>query len=220
MTPEEFGVYCRLLFVMWRHEGRLKDDDSELATIGGLTLARWRKIKEKVMRPMTIAGGQVSQKRLTATWLDVQELRRKRALAADKRWAGNKSSAKHMHVHMPGTVQVSMQNDAIQNQIRNITSSEQDPRARPSPAEEKALLSRLELLKSRNGRDVFVEVETPEWAAHNHARSLENLKPLIPVTVVINGVEKTGQWLASKIPAGYDEATGERVPPTSDEAAA
>ena len=27
MSAEEFGVYCRLLFVMWRHEARLKDDD-------------------------------------------------------------------------------------------------------------------------------------------------------------------------------------------------
>lgn len=92
MTAEEFGVYCRLLFVMWRQRGRLIDDDRELALIGGVSLEHWREIKEKVMRPMTVAGGQISQKRLTDTWMQVQELRRKRALAAAARWNGHLKS--------------------------------------------------------------------------------------------------------------------------------
>jgi uncharacterized protein YdaU (DUF1376 family) len=93
LSAEEFGVYCRLLFVMWRQRGRLMDDDREMARIGGIKLRRWRQIKEKVMRPMKIAGGQVSQKRLTDTWMQVQEVRKKRALAAQVRWNGR--SAKH-----------------------------------------------------------------------------------------------------------------------------
>jgi len=87
MSAEEFGVYCRLLFTMWLQGGRLIDDDRELARISGVTLPRWRKIKAKVMRPMTIAGGSISQKRLTDTRINVQNLREKRALAANKRWA-------------------------------------------------------------------------------------------------------------------------------------
>jgi uncharacterized protein YdaU (DUF1376 family) len=90
LSAEEFGVYCRLLFVMWRQRGRLIEDDSELAMIGGVTLERWLEIKSKVMRPMTVAGGQISQKRLTDTWMQVQDLRRKRALAAQTRWNGHK----------------------------------------------------------------------------------------------------------------------------------
>lgn len=101
MSAEEFGVYCRLLFVMWRHGGRLKDDDSELAIIGGVTARRWQAIKEKVMRPMTAIGGIVSQGRLTDTWLQVQELRKKRALAADVRWKGKpRPRAMQMHHQM------------------------------------------------------------------------------------------------------------------------
>lgn len=98
MTAEEFGVYCRLLFFMWGNGGKIMDDDSEMASIGGVSIARWRKIKEKVLRPMTIIGGLVSQKRLTDTWINVQELRRKRALAADSRW-NSKTDAKPMHMH-------------------------------------------------------------------------------------------------------------------------
>lgn len=114
MTPEEFGVYCRLLFVMWRHGGKLKDDDSEMATIGGVTRARWRSIKEKVMRPMTVAGGLVSQKRLTDTWLNVQEVRKKRALASDIRWKG-RPQAMQMH-----------------HQLESISNANQNQRSKPS----------------------------------------------------------------------------------------
>lgn len=97
MSAEEFGVYCRLLFVMWRHGGKLQDNDSEMAAIGGITAKRWSSMKEKVMRPMTAIGGIVSQKRLTDTWIDVQELRRKRALASNERWK-NKPPAKRMQM--------------------------------------------------------------------------------------------------------------------------
>jgi hypothetical protein len=51
-----------------------------------------------VMRPMTAIGGLVSQKKLTETWIQVQELRKKRALAADVRWK-SKPRAKPMQVH-------------------------------------------------------------------------------------------------------------------------
>ena len=87
MTAEEFGAYCRVLFVMWGQEARLPHSPKQLARIAGVTDARWRKIAGVVTRPLTIADGLVSQKRLTATWLDVQERRRKRAGAARKKWA-------------------------------------------------------------------------------------------------------------------------------------
>ena len=91
MTPEEFGAYMRLLLAMWRHGGRIPDDAAELAQIVGLSPLRWRKIAEKVMRPMTKSGGILSQKRLTTTWMDVQEIREKRSNAALKR-CGNRDA--------------------------------------------------------------------------------------------------------------------------------
>lgn len=100
MSAEEFGAYCRILFVMWRHDAKLPDDPLELARIAGVTAARWQKIGERVTRPLTKAGGIVSQKRLTATWLDVQELRTKRAAAAALRWNG-RNNANGMQMHQP-----------------------------------------------------------------------------------------------------------------------
>lgn len=143
MTAEEFGAYMRLLIAMWRHGGRLKDDDHELALIAGLTATRWKKAKERVLRPMTIAGGEISQKRLTGTWHDVQEVRSKRADAAAKRWK-DKPRPRAMHMHEQST----MQNDAIQNQnqIYSTTSEQDAVRARA----EKSLAERFEKLKAGN----------------------------------------------------------------------
>jgi uncharacterized protein YdaU (DUF1376 family) len=86
MTAEEFGAYTRILYAMWRHRGRLPYDLSELRRISGVAPRRWSRVWKAIQRPLTIADGEVSQKRLTATWLDVQETRRKRAAAAATRW--------------------------------------------------------------------------------------------------------------------------------------
>lgn len=82
MSSEEFGAYCRILFTMWANGGRLTDDERDLARITGTGLKRWRKIGPRILRLLISAGGQLSQKRLTDTWLSVQERRVKRSRAA------------------------------------------------------------------------------------------------------------------------------------------
>jgi uncharacterized protein YdaU (DUF1376 family) len=76
MSPETLGAYTRIMLVMWRHGGRLVDDDRELARIAGATMGRWRQIGPVIRRCLTSAGGQVSQKRLTATLMNVRDRRR------------------------------------------------------------------------------------------------------------------------------------------------
>lgn len=88
MSAEQFGAYVRLLLVAWRHGARLRNDPAELAQIAGVSPEHWREIAPVVLRPMTIAEGTISQKRLTKTFADVRELRRKRALAGQRGAAG------------------------------------------------------------------------------------------------------------------------------------
>lgn len=116
MSAEEFGAYCRLLFVMWRHGGQLKLDPAELANIAGVPLKRWQAIQERVMRPMTVDGSAITQKKLTDTWDKVQKLRVKRASASNVRWSrkyGSNGIQKHMQMHS--------RSNANQNQISNNT---------------------------------------------------------------------------------------------------
>lgn len=77
MSAEAIGAYTRIILVMWRHGGRLPDSDQELARIAGVSIGAWRaRLCEVVRRCLTSAGGYVSQKRLTSTWLAVRERRR------------------------------------------------------------------------------------------------------------------------------------------------
>jgi uncharacterized protein YdaU (DUF1376 family) len=99
MSAEEFGAYCRILFAMWRNKARLPDDATELARIAGVSMKRWQTISARVTKPLTVGNGTISQKRLTATWLDVQEVRRKRALSANMRWGKVDANGMQMHVH-------------------------------------------------------------------------------------------------------------------------
>lgn len=84
LTTEEFGAYMRLLVVMWRQKGRLVYDEQELRRIAGCHQVRWSHIRKAVLKLFTIADGQISQKRLTTTWLDAQEVRAQRRIAGAK----------------------------------------------------------------------------------------------------------------------------------------
>lgn len=136
MSAAEFGAYCRILLVMWRHGARLPDNEEELARIAGVPLSRWRKMAEKVRRPLTAAGGVLSQKRLTDTWLRVHEVRKKRALAAETRWSAKGDPPRnrapppgeHMHMHVQSTW------NANQTQKRRLLTSSESSAARATPA--------------------------------------------------------------------------------------
>ena len=133
LSAEEFGAYCRILFTMWRQGARLPADPAELAHIAGVSLRRWRSISEKVMRPITVIAGVATQKRLSSTWLEVQEVRRQRAEAAHKRW-NNRSTTEAMQMHS--------NSNANQNQIKSLSSSSRPESAKSSEevAEEKRKL--------------------------------------------------------------------------------
>jgi uncharacterized protein YdaU (DUF1376 family) len=133
LSAEEFGVYCRLLFAMWRHGGSLPNDGIELARIGGVPHRRWKAIAERVMRPMTLAGGRVSQKRLSSTWLDVQELRKKRAHAAEKRWGNSKDANAYANGHAKPMQRQQSKSSANQNQNQiEPLPLNSEPRASPA----------------------------------------------------------------------------------------
>src|SRR2546425_80682 len=90
MSAEEFGAYVRILCAMWRSRGLLDDAPGQLARIAGIGPKRWGTVGPHVMALMRVEGGKVSQKRLLATWDFVQNKRRKRAEAANKRWQPTK----------------------------------------------------------------------------------------------------------------------------------
>lgn len=76
LTTEEHGAYLLLLAAMWRRDGSVPDNDKDNARILGLTLAKWRIMKERFVA--TISGfqtidGSITQEKLQKTWDNTQE---------------------------------------------------------------------------------------------------------------------------------------------------
>lgn len=68
LTPEQAGVYTRLLHRLWIQEGWLPDDDAQLAHIAGMTAVifkrRGRMVVEAFFMPHPFKGGSITQKRM------------------------------------------------------------------------------------------------------------------------------------------------------------
>lgn len=97
------------------------------------------------------------------------------------------------------------------------TAHDEGARREPPSGGSDDLMASLDRLRIAQGRNCFVEFDTPEWNAHQHDRQVRELKPLQAITVTVDGVEKIGLWLSSKVPEGYDPATCERMAPATEE---
>ena len=76
LTTEEHGAYMLLLAAMWRRNGWVPDDDKDNARILGLTPAKWRKIKARLLTTISgflVEDGMISQEKLLKTWKNTQE---------------------------------------------------------------------------------------------------------------------------------------------------
>lgn len=76
LTTEEHGAYMLLLAAMWRRNSWVPDDDKDNARIVGVTPAKWRKIKARLVDTVSglrIADGRITQEKLQKVWENTQE---------------------------------------------------------------------------------------------------------------------------------------------------
>jgi uncharacterized protein YdaU (DUF1376 family) len=76
LTTEEHGAYMLLLAAMWRRNAWVPDDDKDNARILGLTPAKWRKIKARLIETVSgfrVEDGKITQEKLQKTWENTQE---------------------------------------------------------------------------------------------------------------------------------------------------
>lgn len=90
LTTEQHGAYLLLLMTMWKKDGRLPDNDQQLAQAAKLSPAKWKAARPVLIDGMLLRaeGGYVVQKRLSA------ELARSKAHTEAKAEAGSKGAAK------------------------------------------------------------------------------------------------------------------------------
>lgn len=84
LTTEQHGAYLLLIMACWKLDGRLPDNDDQLATIARVSPAIWKKHR-LVIRPLFVAAdGFLTHKRVTA------ERERAQALSDVRRESGRK----------------------------------------------------------------------------------------------------------------------------------
>ena len=72
LTTEEHGAYMLLLAAMWRRDGWVPDDDRDNARILGLTVAKWKRIRARLLPFLTVDGDMITQKNLLKIWKNTQ----------------------------------------------------------------------------------------------------------------------------------------------------
>ena len=69
LTAEESGAYLHILMSMWRHNGCIPDDDSDLCRISRVHPSRWSRVKSRILPFLTVTeDGHLTQKRLADEW--------------------------------------------------------------------------------------------------------------------------------------------------------
>lgn len=92
-----------------------------------------------------------------------------------------------------------------------------DAAVREAHAKDTAPAPNLQVVTNKK---IFVEVGTLGWSAWDHHSRSTGGRGWPVSQHRVENVLKDGFWFDSEYPPGYDEATGERIPPTTDEAAA
>lgn len=84
LSALEFGVYMLLLTAMWRAGGTLPNNDVDLRRIGRISANNWPKVRDRVMRLLTVEGDHVTQKRLREEFEKASGRRARRVEAGRK----------------------------------------------------------------------------------------------------------------------------------------
>ena len=64
LNQAQHGGYLLLLMAMWRRDGRVPDDDQELAAITRSTAQEWKKLRPVLQKLCTVENGFWTQRRL------------------------------------------------------------------------------------------------------------------------------------------------------------
>jgi uncharacterized protein YdaU (DUF1376 family) len=105
LPDADFGLYLKLLIVMWRSPGqRLPNNNEWLARRFDRSIER----VESELRPLVVEfcqsdGNWITQKRLSAEFSFVTKQRRQKIVAAKARWKKEKGDAGASEPHMPHT---------------------------------------------------------------------------------------------------------------------
>jgi uncharacterized protein YdaU (DUF1376 family) len=194
LTTEQHGAYLLLLMECWQ-KGRVPLEAASRAAIARLPLTRWNKISAPIDAFFADDG---TNKRATAEIAKAEAISLKRSIAGA---AGGQRSgiAKAIARGEQGKHQAN--GFARLQQIGRQTTQHNcgNGKANQNP---ESLPASLAAARESGGDIYFVIFETPEWHAHQAHRQQHALPPLVPVTIVRDGVAYRGARVSSPTPPG------------------
>jgi len=163
LPDADFGLYLKLLIVMWRSPGqRLPNNNEWLARRFDRSIER----VESELRPLVVEfcqsdGNWITQKRLSAEFSFVTKQRRQKIVAAKARWKKEKGDAGASEPHMPHT-----HTHTHTKSIHTETPTDTDPAREKSGRENGA-----------SGHDVLRPKSSPAFAASDPISTCAKSRP-------------------------------------------
>lgn len=173
LTTEQHGAYLLLLFACWTHEGRLPNNDAELAAITRMPIDEWRRAKHNIGKFFKISVKFWSQKRIDVELERAQHLHDVRSKAGSK--GGSKTQAR---ARVP-------QPDILNNNL------EEEPHLRP-----RARARSVKKEKGRNGVLTDIKAKQPSPATPERSWTpVSRAAPRQPSNAKANLQSKIARWL-------------------------
>lgn len=244
----QHGAYKLLLDHCWVH-GCIPLDAASRANIVKMTLPAWKKIApvinaffdaegrnkrateeiEKAERVSTIrsmAGQRGGFKSGISKAMAKGEQQRSNEIANARRLP--KQITQQTPKQKVG-LSVAIQNPSITSSFTGTAREEPQPLS----AETNRLLASLDQIRAKKQAPapaepidelstegkVWVTFGTQEWNAHQHYADSRKIRMRLPIEITEDGVTRKGANFDRLVPIGYDEATGEKIPPSAEDAA-
>jgi uncharacterized protein YdaU (DUF1376 family) len=196
LTTEQHGAYLLLLMECWQ-KGRVPLDPASRAAIARLPLARWNKISMPIDGFFAEDG---TNKRATAEITKAEVVSLKRAIAGA---AGGQRSGISKAIAR-GQQDKRQANACARLQQMNRQTLQQNPGNGKASQNPESLPASLAAARESSSDIYFVIFDTPEWRAHQAYRQQHALAPLVPVTIVRDGIAYRGARVPTPTPPGSD----------------
>ncbi len=243
LTTLEHGAYFLLLNECWQH-GKIPMEPAKRAAVAKMTLKEWKKVAPSI-DPFFNDDG--TNKRASREIDKAEQIRLKRAIAGQrggtnsgisKAIAKGRDSKYQANADQPfrqSGLQTSSPAKPILNSIdkSSLISPRDSAVETPQTAATNHLLESLERIRASKKAPkpaepqqqpeearVWVDEGSIEWSAHTHYAQSRGIRPRLPIELTVDGVTKRGAHFDSLVPSGYDEQTGERIPPANSEVSA
>lgn len=246
LTTEQHGAYMLLLMECWQ-KGSVPLDASSRAAIARMPLQRWKKICAPI-DAFFEEDGTNKRATAEITKAETISTKRAMAGAAGGRRSGiSKAIARGQQSKVEANAIAKRQQIGLQTPLQNggnceathnskfintsFVAAREGVEDKPLSPETNRLLESLERLRLAKQQTAaphdpieqgkfWVDHGSPEWSAHNHQASVRKVRMRLPIKRTDDqGVERTGAYFDSLVPEGYDEATGERIAPSEENAA-